>query len=169
VRDRRQEIQADIRNLRFNPPAVAAGKDDVHDGPDLNRRRPLAFPSHDAARRNTLAQSKGRVLPSCSGDRTEKRPPSLRYSHRREEAVMPSAPKGSRSVAHFTRLVESLERGQHPPREPGRLAAATALLNEIFAAPWETPEEREQAQGLVARLKRLRAKEAAAPGSDGRV
>jgi hypothetical protein len=78
---------------------------------------------------------------------------------------MQSTLKVAGRIAHFTRLVEALERGQPPACSPDRLAAAKSLLDEIFAAPWKTPEERERAQGLVARLERLRAKGAATPGT----
>lgn len=58
-------------------------------------------------------------------------------------------------LPHFTRLVEGIERGHHPPCFADRTEAIQALVGEICIAPWQTAEERDKAQGLVNRLVRL--------------
>ncbi len=62
-------------------------------------------------------------------------------------------------VRRFAQSVEELERG---PYLPDRHAAAKALLDAIYIAPWQTAQERERAQSLVARLERVKRQSEAA-------
>jgi hypothetical protein len=55
-------------------------------------------------------------------------------------------------IRQFLRRIKEIEEGHC---RPSRDAAIKALLDEIILTPWATPEERSQAQGLVARLERL--------------
>jgi hypothetical protein len=57
----------------------------------------------------------------------------------------PSLEEYGRRVAEF----ETAER-------PATVEKINALVNSICGAAWETAEERERAQGLVARLERLK-------------
>jgi hypothetical protein len=59
------------------------------------------------------------------------------------------------TLANYRKSIEEIENGQWPSTSHDREAAVKALVDEICIRPWETPEEREQAQGLVARLYRL--------------
>lgn len=55
------------------------------------------------------------------------------------------------TIATATKLVEEIESGPNPHRE----SAVRYATGVICSAPWQTYEEREQAQRLVARLFRL--------------
>jgi hypothetical protein len=66
---------------------------------------------------------------------------------------MPSS--GDSALCRLTRLVEEMERGR-PPRFLDRATAISTLLDQILVAPWETAEERGQAQRLVTHLERAR-------------
>jgi hypothetical protein len=59
-------------------------------------------------------------------------------------------------LTKFTQLAEQMETGGCPPAFSDRNAAFTGLVDAICGAPWRTPAEREKAQGLLARLERLR-------------
>jgi hypothetical protein len=54
-------------------------------------------------------------------------------------------------LSRLRRAVEQIEHQQCPRRAED----VKALVGEICTAPWRTAEEREKAQGLVARLERL--------------
>ncbi len=56
-------------------------------------------------------------------------------------------------LARLTQAAVDAEKG---PPGAGRDAALRALVLRACAAPWRTPEERAEAQRLVARLERLR-------------
>jgi hypothetical protein len=73
--------------------------------------------------------------------------------------------QGEQRIRQFTRRVEEVERGYCRRGCPDREAAIQALLNDIFTAPWATPEERSRAQGLVARLERLQSKGPGGPAT----
>ncbi len=59
-------------------------------------------------------------------------------------------------LAKFTKLVEQMEKGSCPPAYPDRNTAFKGFVDEICSAPWQTAAEREKAQGLIARLLRLK-------------
>jgi hypothetical protein len=52
--------------------------------------------------------------------------------------------------------VAEVEAGRCPAGYSDRTSALAGLVAELCGAPWKTAEERSQAQGLVARLERLR-------------
>jgi hypothetical protein len=52
------------------------------------------------------------------------------------------------SIDEFSRRVREMEKGTTP-------ADVVALLDRICGTPWETAEERERAQELVARLEKM--------------
>ncbi len=56
------------------------------------------------------------------------------------------------SLARFAQMVAEVEAGLCPDRQ----AATEELLARLCCSPWPTHEERSFAQGLVARLERLR-------------
>jgi hypothetical protein len=60
------------------------------------------------------------------------------------------------TLAEYSRAVEDLEAGRVPPGAHDRTAAIESLVDQIRGHPWATAEERSQAQGLVARLERMR-------------
>ena len=60
------------------------------------------------------------------------------------------------TLADFTAFVTDMEKGNYPACFGDRTAAAKQLVDDICVAPWENAEQREAAQGLVARLERLR-------------
>lgn len=56
------------------------------------------------------------------------------------------------TLAEFRTFVSDLEAGVFPPCFKDREAAAQHLVDDICLAPWETAQERAEAQRLVARL-----------------
>jgi len=60
------------------------------------------------------------------------------------------------TLAEYSRFVEDLEHGHYPACFQDSGAAINHLVSDICTAPWETAAERDKAQGLVARLERLR-------------
>ena len=63
---------------------------------------------------------------------------------------------GAEALARFTQATVEIEKGHCPPGFPDRAAAIRALVRLMCGAPWQTAEERGEAQRLVARLERLR-------------
>jgi hypothetical protein len=63
------------------------------------------------------------------------------------------------TLAEYKQGVEDLEAGKLPPGSRDRAATIQSLVDQISGHPWATAEERSQAQGLVARLERMRWKE----------
>ncbi len=65
-------------------------------------------------------------------------------------------------MSTFDRLkrgVEEMELGQFPPpsiSNSDRITAIKSRVDQVCSAPWTTAEERDKAQGLVARLERLK-------------
>jgi hypothetical protein len=55
----------------------------------------------------------------------------------------------------YGRFVEELERGRYPLSLDDQAAAASNLVRQLCAGPWETAEERTRAQHLVHRLEHL--------------
>jgi hypothetical protein len=62
---------------------------------------------------------------------------------------------GAEALAFFAQAGAPIEKGTYPPGGPDRAASTRALVREICGAPWQTAEERREAQRL-ARLERLR-------------
>lgn len=60
------------------------------------------------------------------------------------------------TLAEFTAFVTDMEKGSYPVCFKDRSEAAKQLVGDICTASWETAELREEAQGLVAKLERLR-------------
>jgi len=58
-------------------------------------------------------------------------------------------------IAKYTAFVTDMEAGTYPACLTDRNAAIKRLLEDICGFPWETAEQRESAQKLVARLERL--------------
>ena len=67
---------------------------------------------------------------------------------------MPADP--SELLQQLARSVAEVEAGRCPAGYPDRASALTGLVAQLCGAPWKTARERSQAQGLVARLERLR-------------
>ena len=63
---------------------------------------------------------------------------------------------GAEALALFTQATVETEKSTYPPGFPDRAAAIRVLVRLICGAPWQTAEERGEAQRLVARLERLR-------------
>ena len=63
---------------------------------------------------------------------------------------------GADALAFFAQAAVQIEKGTYPPGGPDRAASIRALVREMCGAPWQTADERGEAQRLVARLERLR-------------
>ena len=60
------------------------------------------------------------------------------------------------TLASFERTIEQLEKGSWPAPTRDREAAVAALIAKIQRAPLISPQERERAQALIARLQAIR-------------
>jgi hypothetical protein len=65
--------------------------------------------------------------------------------------------EGMDTISEYDKAVREVEAGRHDPRFHDLDAAIQALIADVCGAVWATPEERSQAQVLVARLEKARA------------
>ena len=69
------------------------------------------------------------------------------------------------TIEEYGRCVAELEAGVRPVQ----ISRVVDYLNRIYGEPWKTPKERERAQGLVARLERLKRQgQSGGPDSDSK-